>query len=387
MRIAKPFHEIGDPVPGKGSPALSVLFITRASLFAVKGGDTTQVVKTAQALQQLSVRVDIRLCNDKSIVYSIYDLIHFFNIGHPADMLGHIRMSGLPYVVSTIYVDYSKPEDRRRSGIKDLLLNGLGRNAQEYLKTVGKAVLRHERIMDRNYLWMGHKRSVKKVLRDAAVLLPNSANEYKRLVGSYGISKEHHVVPNAADGLLFNCSREEFSRKDRQMVLCVARIELLKNQLNLIRALNGSPYDLYLVGSPAPNHFGYYKACKKISASNIHFISEMKQEELVQLYKKAKVHILPSWFETTGLASLEALYCGCNIVVTERGDTKEYFDSEHCIYCDPASPDSIRSAVDLAASQDPDISHIEWMRSVFNWEKAGAITLEAYRQVLMNTKQ
>ena len=385
MELAQAYHETASKDPEK-RPLLKVLYITRATLFTIKGGDTTQVLQTAGALEKLSVLVDIRLCNDRDIDYSGYDLIHFFNIGHPANMMFHIRKTKLPYVVSTIYVDYSRPADRKVWSIKDLILNIFGRDAQEYIKTVSKALLRREQIMATDYLWMGHKRSVKRVISNASMLLPNSDNEYRRLIASYGIKKNYAVVPNAADAELFNCSPEETRRKDKNRVLCVARIELLKNQLNLIRALNNSPYQLYLVGDPAPHHGDYYKACRKISASNIHFISGVEQMELTVLYKKAKVHILPSWFETTGLASLEALYCGCNIVVTDRGDTPEYFDPAFCTNCDPSSSASIRAAVDRAASMEPDMNYIELMKAKCNWQKAASITLQAYQQVLLNAK-
>ncbi|GIW69594.1 MAG: hypothetical protein KatS3mg101_0341 [Patescibacteria group bacterium] len=36
-------------------------------------------------------------------------------------------------------------------------------------------------------------------------------------------------------------------------------------------------------------------------------------------YRNAKVCVSASWFETTGLTSLEALFCGTNAVAAVRG--------------------------------------------------------------------
>jgi len=36
-------------------------------------------------------------------------------------------------------------------------------------------------------------------------------------------------------------------------VLCIARIEGIKNQLNLIKALNDTEFNVLLIGSHAPN--------------------------------------------------------------------------------------------------------------------------------------
>ena len=366
---------------------LKILFLSRTSLFRVRGGDTVQVTKTAEALQRSGVYVDVRLCDEKNINYSDYDLIHFFNIRHPADMLFHIEKSKLPYVISTIYVDYARPGSRKSSGVKDGILNLFSSDGQEYIKTLGKSIFNGEKIMSGNYLWKGHKRSVQRILSNAAWLLPNSESEYKRLLSAYRVEKKYSVIPNGADTSLFKYQKEELAMKDSLMVLCVARVELLKNQLNLIRALNGSVFQLYLIGDPAPNHKGYYNECKRISKSNIHFIDAMPQEELIKYYKKAKVHVLPSWFETTGLSSLEALYCGCNIVVTNYGDTADYYDPAACFFCDPGSADSIRDAVEKAAAVETNTKYVEAVSAQYNWEKAAEKTLMAYQQMMRTNRQ
>ena len=103
------------------------------------------------------------------------------------------------------------------------------------------------------------------------------------------------------------------------MVLCVARIEGIKNQYNLIRALNDTAYKLILIGDAAPNQKGYYRQCKKIAAANISFLDYLPQEQLVDHYAAAKVHVLPSWFEVCGLSSLEAAAMGCRLVITDNG--------------------------------------------------------------------
>ncbi len=365
--------------------SLNILFISRASLFTVRGGDSIQVLKTAETLQKSGVSIDIKLCNEKITDYSKYDLIHFFNITHPADMMLHIKKSNLPYVVSTIYVDYANPRTRKSKGLRDHILNLFNSNAQEYIKTMGKSILKGEKIISANYIWMGHKRSVKWVLQNASIILPNSESEYKRLFSAYGIEKKYFVIPNGADVETFNYKTEDISLKDRNMVLCVARIEQRKNQLNLIKALNNTPFQVFLLGNPAPNHISYYNECKKISGPNIHFIKAIPQEELAKYYTQAKVHVLPSWFETTGLSSLEALYSGCNIVLTKYGDTKDYFDPKYCFYCDPASVSSIREAVKKAADADLNTEYIDTVRLKYNWKKAAEKTLIAYRQLTLNT--
>ena len=85
---------------------MKIVFIVRSTLFTARGGDTIQVEETAANLRNLGVAVDIKKASEK-INYNDYDLLHFFNIIRPADILLHINRSGKPFVVSTILVNYA----------------------------------------------------------------------------------------------------------------------------------------------------------------------------------------------------------------------------------------------------------------------------------------
>src|ERR1700737_1129383 len=69
---------------------MQIAFIARSTLYAVQGGDTFQVIQTARHLRKLGIRVDVKLTHEK-IDDERYDLLHFFNIIRPADMLCIIR--------------------------------------------------------------------------------------------------------------------------------------------------------------------------------------------------------------------------------------------------------------------------------------------------------
>lgn len=356
---------------------MRVAFIARSTLHTIPGGDTVQIVATAHHLRNLGIAVDIRLSKDH-IDYNLYDLLHFFNITRPADILKHTR-SNKPYVVSTIFVEYAGYDKAERKGWKGQILKRLSPGLIEYTKTIGRFVKRNDRIASKQYLLMGHERSVRRILQHAACLLPNSENEYRRLSTTYSIQNKYAVIPNGIDPAIFY-PRQEIQR-DSTTVICAARIEGIKNQLNLIRALNNTRYTLYLIGDPAPNHKDYYQRCKNEAASNVVFIPNLPQDELTAWYGKAAVHVLPSWFETTGLSSLEAAAMGCSIVITDRGDAKEYF-GDNALYCDPCSPASIRAAVEKAASVEPTPLLRQRINSTFTWQQAAFATIEAYRAIV-----
>jgi glycosyltransferase involved in cell wall biosynthesis len=359
---------------------MRILFISRATLFSNPGGDTIQIINTADYLRKLGVHIDIRLTNEP-IDYSEFDLIHFFNIIRPSDIMHHIKKSYKPYVVSTIFVDYYEYERKNSTRIRKFIARVFSSDTIEYLKILTRFLVNKEKIISPSYIFLGQRRAVKKVISGARMLLPNSENEYRRLVSQYKVTQNYKIIPNGIDENLFKHTEEIMVLKDEDLVICVARIEPLKNQLNLINALNDTTFRVLIIGKPSINQKEYYIKCKERAASNISFIDHIPQEELVKYYAKAKVHILPSWFETTGLSSLEAGAMSCNIVITDKGDAKEYFKG-YAYYCDPESPESILRAVKNAADGLLNKELMQMIRSRYTWKVAAEKTLEAYKEIL-----
>jgi glycosyltransferase involved in cell wall biosynthesis len=355
---------------------MRVALIARSTLHQIPGGDTVQVRQTAAALNDLGITAVIKLAADV-VDYQDFDLLHFFNIARPADILRHIQNSGKPYVVSTILFDHSEYDKHYRKGV-GFLFNHLSGDAIEYLKTVARCLKGKDKLVSWAYLWKGQYKSIVQVITGAAMLLPNSVSEYRRLAGRY-CKNNYHVVPNGIDPQLFNQQQE--IKKDDSLVVCAARIEGVKNQLNLIKALNNTRFHLVLIGNYAPNQYGYYQECRKIASPNVEFISHLPQAELLQYYQKAKVHVLPSWFETTGLSSVEAATMGCNIVITEKGDTREYFE-DHAFYCDPASPQSVLGAIEKASTAKFNEALRQKILNNYTWQQAAIQTLHAYQKTI-----
>lgn len=77
---------------------------------------------------------------------------------------------------------------------------------------------------------------------------------------------------------------------------------------------------------------------------NIQYIGAVSDEVLKQYYKKAKVFALPSFVEGVGMVALEAAGYGCEIVLTQIGAPKEYWDGQAELV-NPYSIDEIGQAV------------------------------------------
>lgn len=354
---------------------MNVLMISRPTLFSVPGGDTVQLTETANALKEIGAKVSIRLADEK-IDYKDFDLIHFFNVIRPNNIIPHIKRSKLPYVVSTIFVDYTEVEKVYRGRMAKVIYKLIGVDGMEYLKSIARFLKNNEGLVDQDYFKRGHRKSVEYVLKHANYLLPNSNSEFNRLKKRYNFETEYRVVPNAVESSFFNNGSQS-----RTGVICVARIEPIKNQLNLIKALKGQDISLKIIGKPSPNHHHYLDLCKEVATENIQFLGHLSKEDTIEEYKKAKVHILPSWFETTGLSSLEAAASSCVVVITNKGDTSEYFEN-HVAYCDPENPESILKEIKKALKTEPSPLLINKIKNQYSWKHAAEKTLEVYQLIL-----
>jgi glycosyltransferase involved in cell wall biosynthesis len=357
---------------------MKVALITRSTLYTVPGGDTVQIEETARHLQDINVKARIFLSNQK-INYSEFDLLHFFNLTRPADILHHTHKSKTPYVITPILVDYAEYDAKHRRGFSGQILRSF--TSPEYAKAIARWLLFQDHIPAKTYLWKGHRKAIQEVLLESKMVLPNSIDEGKQLQSFYPSSTPHSVIPNGINEHLFY--KDTAIEKDERLIVCAARIEGLKNQLSLIKALNHTQFRLLLVGDPAPNHKSYYKQCRKAAASNIEFTGRLDQQQLGDVFRKAKVHVLPSWFETCGLSSLEAAASGCNVVVTEKGFTSSYFGRE-AFYCDPGNAESIYAAVQMAANSDNSKQLLHNIATKFTWRQTALKTKEAYKTCLKN---
>jgi glycosyltransferase involved in cell wall biosynthesis len=367
---------------------MRVLLQSRVTLFSGPGGDTVQVCKTADALRKLGVTCQIS--TELKPDLSEWDIVHLFNLTRPQEVYLQARNAvrqRKPIALSTIYLSGTDFDRAARGGSIGLLSKMLPPDAFEYLKVLARGVLNREwHGGTLALLRHGYHNLLHQVLQMSSILLPNSQSELERVLRDFpALSRNRFVVvPNAVDeslAPLHGANGSGGAAEHRNTVLCVANIGPRKNQLRLVRALNGSNIPLVIVGQPTPNAQGYFAQLKREAGPNVQILGRISDEEVRQCYREAKVHVLASWMETTGLSSLEAGLAGCNLVITDKGDTREYF-GDMAFYCDPGSEDSIRKAVlEAYAAPAPTILQ-ERIQKNFTWRKAAEATLDAYLRIL-----
>jgi len=362
----------------QNSQSLKVLFVSRSTLYEQAGGDTIQVEQTAHYLRQLGCTVDIYTSGPRPKL-DHYEVLHFFNIIRPFDILPFLKeRQKQAFFISSIYVDYSSSVKYSSWAIR-FLYSAFGKNTLELIKAKARWLKGKDRFPGFNYLFRGHKKSIEYLLRQSDAVLAATESEILQLRRDF---------KSAFKGKKIDLGTEHIgsfseSTKHEHTILCAGRIEMRKNQLNLIKAVKNSRYQLTLAGQAATNQKKYYKACKEEASPNIKFAGHLSLKELNKEYTKAKVHALPSFHETTGLSSLEALLAGCQIVVSNTDIQKEIFmDKAH--YCDPGKPESIAQAIDKAMEKKE--SHQNWVKENFSWKQSAEKILNLYREFLTNNQ-
>ncbi len=373
-----------------------VLMVNRPNALDVPGGDTVQMLATKAALERLGIEVDVSLDLDPDGI-GRYEALHLFNLQLPDIQLRQVRSlraAGVPIALSTIYWDH-KEFDWSRQVIRGAYAASPGDRAKilDALARRDIAVngLRPDTPIAGSDRYLEGQRQV---IRLVDLLLPNSHAEATNLFQSLGLDPlPYKVVPNGIDVERFRDADPEPFRSrfgplygNRDFVLVAARWDDRKNLALLAEALRDTGLPLVLAGSrPFPD---YEAIVRPLLPADTLVLDHLDHAMLASAYAAARVHALPSWFDTPGLSSLEAALAGCSIVVGNRAAESEYF-GDQAYYCDPASIESIRQAVltawdDHSTNKDRREALRQRILVEYTWDKAAQATLAAYEALQKN---
>lgn len=363
---------------------MKVLFQSRKDLFEAPGGDTTQIINTKKALEKLGYDIDIDCSVDKKL--SDYDLVHIFNlrtINWTKKQVDNAKRQNKKIVLSTIWwdlkklgedSDFRKYANRKKRWISLLISVFKGFN-------VMKA-----------YLWLDKvrfdlkvRKSAVHILRNVDFILPNSIAELEILISDFNMPElraKAYPVVNAIDIKTDtgNIKRVKDNEFPEDYILCVGRIEPLKGQAKVIKALDKNNIPLVFIGRVGNVKYNEYVKKLAKGRGNTYFISQVEHNQLIKYYKQAKVHVLPSLSESTGLVSLEAAINKVNIVISYQAPVQEYF-GDNAYVCDPLSIEDIRDNIMKAYKAKYDDKLRQSIAEKLTWDKAAEQTSVVYEKV------
>ena len=168
------------------------------------------------------------------------------------------------------------------------------------------------------------------------------------------------VIPNGVDHALFHPQTDEDQQRrvrkkyglPPRWLLYVGNVKPHKNLITLIKAFAMLPESLsdrhlVIVGQREGFITGDTELGRTLQndpplARRVHFTGFVEQADLPELYRLAELFVFPSKYEGFGLPPLEALACGCPVVVSDRASLPEICGAA----ADYVNPDSISELAD-----------------------------------------
>lgn len=325
------------------------------------GGGEVQLVETCRALSSLGLSIRPFVPWTDQIADA--RLLHLFGMSREGLALARVaKAKGVPVVVSPI------------CWIEPAAFRALSRDARAWVRSWASWSIRQA--CPQAPHWR------RDLMQTADFILPNSEREARQLSRAFAIPlTKFRAVPNGVDARFAHADAEPFQRRYdvENFVLFVGRIEPRKNLDALIRAVRGRHYPLVVIGDQVPGHEAYARRCRALGGDDVRWLPRLDHHDpmLASAYAAARVFALPSWFETPGLAALEAALSGCPIVITPLGCTREYFGTD-AEYAHPARVAEICSAIERAwdVVRRPDLARK--IKSRYLWSDVARKTAEVY---------
>lgn len=189
--------------------------------------------------------------------------------------------------------------------------------------------------------------SLKKATKYLKGICVRSNHEYRYFSDSFSLPKEKIYKIYLSYGLPEPNNIEAILKIKENYCLHVSSLyQKRKNVKLLIDAAKEKGFNLKLVGNTGNLEQEQMIKSWIGDAENIQLLGYVKYEELLDLYKKAKVFVLPSINEGVGIVGLDAGVFGCNVVVTNIPGPKEYYPKTKTVtFVDPSNKQDIASKV------------------------------------------
>jgi len=340
-----------------------ILYNTSTNAFKSKGGGEIQLLKTKQQVEGQGFQVELF---DGSQKLEDFDIFHNFNLHRDCfSAIERAKKAGLKIVITPIYwpglryaMHWNRPLKDRLKLVAVELINRLD--------------------------FFGFSR-VRKMLSMADLVLPGSLAEAAIFEKRFRLpTKKMLIVHNGVDSRFGKAGPDAFRKKYglKDFVLYVGRIEERKNVLSLVRAMNGTGKKLVAIGDVKIGSEAYARKCREEAGENTLFLPGLNHSSkmLESAYAACKVFALPTWYETPGLAALEAGLAGANLVVTTEGCTREYF-REFAGYARPDRVSNIMEKVLEGLGKPRNKKLQKHIAENFLWENTGLETKQAYEKL------
>jgi glycosyltransferase involved in cell wall biosynthesis len=335
---------------------MRILFCAPINLSFVRGGIVTVIASIKKALEDHGLQVDF-LSPLEPVDRGRYDVLHIFSSVASFDL-------------------YFVAEYAKKSGMKVVFNPIIYGRWPAWLIRAEVAVLSR---VPHIYNWHVY---LKKVLDMSDAITPNTNAEADYISKSFRIPIERmRFIPNGVDDRFLSGDPELIRKKTgfRDFALTVGYVGERKNQIRVLEAARRLGMPFVSIGKIQDD--AYCREFLRLTENrkDVAVLDQMSNGDqlLASAYAAASVFVLASWWETPGVAALEAGLAGAPVVITEVGGTRDYF-SDLADYAEYGSVESIRSGIERALARPRDHRLREHIRQNFTWPSVGKKIAELY---------
>jgi len=174
-----------------------------------------------------------------------------------------------------------------------------------------------------------------------------------------------------------------------RFILFVGRLYPQKNFATLARAFaivkDQIPHRLIVAGQPRFKFEGELNLLRELGIGDrVNFLHYVPNDELPVIYNLADCFVYPSFYESFGLAQLEAMGCGCPVIGANAGAIPEVTGGAAMLF-DPHSPQELSQAI-LKVTCEPEVRRNLVERGLarvreFTWDRTARETLAVFREL------
>ncbi len=124
---------------------------------------------------------------------------------------------------------------------------------------------------------------------------------------------------------VLSVEQSSIESRNKNSILNVGRLERQKNQIELIRALENTNFNLVIYGEGSLRNFLLEKSNELNVQTKINNI--VQYHDLLEVYKQHKFFVLPSDFEGNPKVLLEAMAAGCIVIAKNIPNNKELIEN------------------------------------------------------------
>lgn len=355
---------------------IRVLFQIRSNYVDKPGGDTQVMYSLKKELNKEGIVADISTNPLQNL--DRYDIVHVFNSTTPdcteafaanavnsgkllaitplqEDFTRYITRARLFFGIIEQYVDAGQP-----AGLFELLVDSLPVNCKDIFCTSPYAICNAGAVFTSGY---EESKTIKKFFPKARTMEAPFGTE---------------IIEHESDKSLF---KKTYGIDD--FVLCVGRLEMRKNQLMLLKALEYDPITLVFACGGVDYQPQYVSCCKRFKRNApTYFLDRLDRNMLLSAFSSCRAHVLPSWYELPGLVTIEAAAHNSNVIASSWGTIRDYVGDE-ILYCEPDDVSSIRNAI-LTALNTPSQNRLTEKLKDATWENSAQKVIDGYKYMLEN---